>query len=352
MTKIQKIPNLRKKLINWYQREQRPLPWRLKVTLYRTVVSEFMLQQTQIKTMLPYYERWLCSFPNFEALAHAPSDAVLKHWEGLGYYSRARNLQRLAQIYTQLPVKPTNAASWQQLPGIGPYTAAAISSIIYNQAIAVVDGNVVRILTRLGNDQKQYPNSSAAVKACSEQAQDLLDPTNPGDHNQAMMELGATICTKHNPKCHQCPLAPHCQAKNQAPEPIPKIVRKKTIHECVDRLWIQNSEALLLYRIPLDANQLVGQFELPAAEHFPQAAKTDQLLASYKRSITHRRITENIFVGKTDKISEKLKIDDNLRWVDWEKLHKLTLSGPHRRWVKALIKLSKNQSPQAEQDRS
>ena len=135
-----------------------------------------MLQQTQIKTMLPYYERWLNSFPNFEALAQASSEAVLKHWEGLGYYSRARNLHRLAQIYTQLPLKPNNAASWQQLPGIGPYTAAAISSIIHNQAIAVVDGNVVRILTRLVNDQKQYPNSSAAVKACSEQAQDLLDP--------------------------------------------------------------------------------------------------------------------------------------------------------------------------------
>ena len=106
------------------------------------------------------------------------------------------------------------------------------------------------------------------------------------------------------------------------------------------------------YRIPQDANQLVGQFELPAAQHLPQAANTNQLLASFKRSITHRRITENIYLGKTDKLNERLKIDDNLYWVDLEKLHTQTLSGPHRRWVKALIKLSKNQSPQAGQDGS
>ena len=287
MSKIQKIANLRLKLIDWYQREQRPLPWRLQVSLYRTVVSEFMLQQTQIKTMLPYYERWLKSFPNFEALAQASSEAVLKHWEGLGYYSRARNLHRLAQIYTQLPVKPMNAASWQQLPGIGPYTAAAISSIIHNQAIAVVDGNVVRILTRLMKDQTVYAHSGAAIKACANWAQDLLNPTNPGDHNQAMMELGATICTKHKPLCHKCPIASYCQSKDQAPETIPKIVRKKTIQERVDRLWIQKNDALLLYRIPKDANQLIGQFELPAIEHVPNTVRTDKLLASFKRSITH-----------------------------------------------------------------
>lgn len=343
MSKIQNIPSLRSQLINWYQREQRPLPWRLQVTLYRTVVSEFMLQQTQIKTMLPYYERWLTSFPNFEALAQATSEAVLKHWEGLGYYSRARNLHRLAQIYTQLPVKPNNAASWQQLPGIGPYTAAAISSIIHNQAIAVIDGNVVRILTRLMHDQSHYHHSSAAVKACTDWAQNLLDPENPGDHNQAMMELGATICTKHNPQCSKCPLASHCQAKDQTPENIPKIVRKKTIKECIDRLWIQKNDALALYRIPQDADQLAGQFELPAAEHFPQSAKADKLIASYKRSITHRRITENIYLAKADSLKNNIKINDNLHWVSWKKLHTVTLSGPHRRWINELLKLTTNE---------
>jgi len=302
-----------------------------------------MLQQTQIKTMLPYYDRWLTSFPNFEALAQATSEAVLKHWEGLGYYSRARNLHRLAQIYTQLPVKPNNAASWQQLPGIGPYTAAAISSIIHNQAIAVIDGNVVRILTRLMHDQRHYHHSSAAVKACTDWAQNLLDPENPGDHNQAMMELGATICTKHNPQCTKCPLTSHCQAKDQTPENIPKIVRKKTIKECIDRLWIQKNDALALYRIPQDADQLAGQFELPAAEHFPQSAKTDQLMASYKRSITHRRITENIYLAKADSLKNNIKMNDNLHWVSRKKLHTVTLSGPHRRWINELLKLTTNE---------
>ena len=166
----------------------------------------------------------------FQTLKHSPkhparrSSNTGKAWAITA--ARATYIDWLKSTHNY-PSKPNNAASWQQLPGIGPYTAAAISSIIYNQAIAVVDGNVVRILSRLVNDQKQYSNSSAAVKACSEQAQDLLDPTNPGDHNQAMMELGATICTKHNPKCPSAHSPPIAKQKIRLQKPSLKIVRKK-----------------------------------------------------------------------------------------------------------------------------
>ena len=184
----------RKMLAAWYATAQRPLPWRSEPSLYRTVVSELMAQQTQIKTMLPYFKRWMQRFPNFTTLADAPAEDVLKHWEGLGYYSRARNLHRLAKEYVTLDPKPANREEWQRLPGIGPYTSAAITSIALGQADAVVDGNVVRILARLTDDAHIFKNNGEAVKAFTARADELLDNKNPGDHNQAMMELGATVC--------------------------------------------------------------------------------------------------------------------------------------------------------------
>ena len=146
----------RQALLGWYASAQRQLPWRSNPSIYKTVVSEFMLQQTQVKTVVPYFERWLEQFPDFAALASAPGEAVLKYWEGLGYYSRARNLHKLAKTYVALASKPATAAEWQELPGIGPYTAAAISSIAQNYPAAVVDGNVVRILARLTGDDRMF----------------------------------------------------------------------------------------------------------------------------------------------------------------------------------------------------
>ena len=200
----------RKILVAWYASAQRPLPWRTEPSLYRTVVSELMAQQTQIKTMLPYFNRWMRRFPNFTTLANAPAEDVLKHWEGLGYYSRARNLHRLAKEYVALSPKPATREEWQRLPGIGPYTSAAITSIALGQPAAVVDGNVVRILARLTDDEHIFKNNGEAVKAFTARADQLLDDKNPGDHNQAMMELGATVCLKHKPLCTVCPVLKFC----------------------------------------------------------------------------------------------------------------------------------------------
>ena len=283
-------------LATWFATAQRPLPWRTQPSLYRTVVSELMAQQTQIKTMLPYFARWMERFPDFEALAAAPSEDVLKHWEGLGYYSRARNLHKLAQTYVALETKPTNAKQWQALPGIGPYTSAAISSIAQNYPAAVVDGNVVRILARLTNDARTFKNNGAAVKAFTTLADQILNHRTPGDHNQAMMELGATVCQKHNPLCTVCPVVQFCAgAAGGAPETIPKIERKATEHVAIDRLWIVHDNKLLLHRIPSDAKQLAGQYELPSPCHFEQKFKLGKALATKSRGITNKRITETIY---------------------------------------------------------
>jgi A/G-specific adenine glycosylase len=286
------IAPLQRALLDWYAQAQRPLPWRTQPSLYKTVVSELMAQQTQIKTMLPYFERWLQRFPDFETLAEAPSEDVLKHWEGLGYYSRARNLHQLAKDYVALNDKPQTRDAWQALPGIGPYTAAAISSIAQGYPAAVVDGNVVRILARLSKDSRSFKNNGAAVKAMTPLADALLNHDSPGNHNQAMMELGATICTKQQPQCTRCPVADYCAGGSAgSAEALPKITRAVTQRVEIDRLWILDDGKLLLHRIPDDAKQLAGQYELPTRELLGINPSTRKALAIKTRGITNRRIT-------------------------------------------------------------
>lgn len=216
-------------LLGWYRVNARRLPWRETPSLYRTVVSEFMLQQTQVKTVLPYFARWHDALPDFAALAATPEAQVLKLWEGLGYYSRARNLHRLARAIAALPAAPRTPAEWQELPGVGPYTAAAITSISFGAPAACVDGNVVRILARLTADATEYRDSATAAKAFKPLADALLSASAAGDHNQAMMELGATICSRQNPLCLTCPVRAFCAASARGePEAFPRLAPKKS----------------------------------------------------------------------------------------------------------------------------
>lgn len=327
-------PKFRQALAAWYATAQRPLPWRTEPSLYRTVVSELMAQQTQIKTMLPYFARWMQRFPDFEALAAAPAEDVLKHWEGLGYYSRARNLHKLAKEYVALEPKPRTRDEWQQLPGIGPYTSAAISSIALGEPAAVVDGNVVRILARLTNDARTFKNNGEAVKAFTATADEVLNTKSPGDHNQAMMELGATVCLKHKPLCTVCPVVTFCAAvKNGTQEDLPKIERKATVQVEIDRAWVVNEGQILLHQIPESSGQLAGQYELPKLESVATEKAEKRLIASKSRSITHRRIKEHIYETKPTR-----KLDESMQWVRVNQLESITLSGPHRRWVNELLK--------------
>lgn len=325
-------------LLAWYRTHARALPWRESPSVYKTIVSELMLQQTQVKTVLPYFARWLEAFPDFKSLAAAPESRVLKLWEGLGYYSRARNLHRLAQTVAALPEPPRTPSAWQELPGVGPYTAAAVTSISFGAHAACVDGNVVRILSRLTADATPFRDSASAAKAFAPLADDLLSRTAPGDHNQAMMELGATVCFRQKPLCLTCPVQIFCEAKRRGdPENYPVLAAKKIEQKQVTRLWIERDGALLLHRAASGARRLADQHELPAAGHLnlDEAAIPTQgkLLAKKKRAITRFQITEPIY-----RLPDRaITLTDELVWVRFADLETITLSGPHRRWIRELL---------------
>ena len=295
-----------------------------------------MLQQTQIKTVLPYFARWMEAIPDFFTLASAPESRVLKLWEGLGYYSRARRLHTLAQAVIALPQPPETVDEWLTLPGIGPYTAAAITSISFHVPAAVVDGNVVRILARLTADDTEYRDGSTAAKAYTKLADTLLNRKEPGDHNQAMMELGATVCVRRNPHCAICPVAKLCAANHQkSPEAYPSLVAKKIEKVTVNRAWCEQRGRVLLHRTSGNAKRLAHLHELPTFEQIGLSPDGHDfpLIAKKNRSITRYRITEMIYQVSPRRVPKS----DELIWVPRDEIDTLSLSGPHRRWVRELL---------------
>ncbi len=324
-------------LLTWYRRHARVLPWRENPSLYKTVVSELMLQQTQVKTVLPYFARWLATLPDFAALAAASETRVLKLWEGLGYYSRARNLHQLARAVAALPTPPRTPAEWRELPGVGPYTAAAITSIAFAAPAACVDGNVVRILARITADGSEYRDSASAAKAFTSLAEALLSSQSPGDHNQAMMELGATVCFRQKPLCLTCPVRTFCAgARHGNPTAYPRLAPKLIEQRRVTRVWCERDGALLLHRAAADSKRLAHQHELPTPEQVGVSEATATqgvLIAKRKRSITRFQITETIHAG----VSPRGKISPELVWIPLTTLDEITLSGPHRRWITEIL---------------
>ena len=224
----------RRRLLAWYTRQQRPLPWRKTADPYRIWVSEVMLQQTQVKTAQPYYERFIKRFPTLRTLAGAGLEEVLKQWEGLGYYARARNLHRACALVCERHSGrvPDAWEPFRALPGVGDYIAAAVLSIAFGRPHAVVDGNVKRVLARLLRMTAPV-NRAASHRLFQQQADRLLDHRRPGDFNQAMMELGALVCTPASPHCGRCPLIRFCAAhrsgatarypRRAASRPVPEI---------------------------------------------------------------------------------------------------------------------------------
>ena len=201
-------------MLSWFAQRKRDLPWRRTRDAYRIWLSEIMLQQTRVAAVVPYYERFLEAFPNVQALARARTDRVLANWAGLGYYSRARNLQRAAKeiVARHAGNFPREYQAALALPGIGRYTAAAVLSIAYDQPYAVLDGNVARVLARIGAVRGEL-RAPARWRKLDATAQGLLDRSAPGDWNQAMMELGATLCTPKSPRCAECPVEKWCRAR-------------------------------------------------------------------------------------------------------------------------------------------
>jgi A/G-specific adenine glycosylase len=218
-------------LRGWFQRNRRAMPWRVTRDPYRIWISEVMLQQTRVAAALPYYRRFLKRFPNVRALARARTEEVLRLWAGLGYYSRARNLHRAAKVIVARHGGrfPREYEAALALPGIGRYTAAAVLSMAYGAPLAVLDGNVARVLARLDvvRGDLRAPKRWRRLQA---RAQELLDVAGPGDWNQAMMELGATVCTPRRPRCGECPLARWCEAQRRGiAEQVPAPRKKRAV---------------------------------------------------------------------------------------------------------------------------
>jgi A/G-specific adenine glycosylase len=333
---------MRRALADWFAAAKRPLAWRTTPSLYGTVVSEFMCQQTQVATVAPYYAAWLRAFPTFDALAAADEATVMRHWEGLGYYSRARNLHRLARaLVAMTDGPPRTAGAWQALPGIGPYTAAAIASLRFGDPVAVVDGNVVRVLSRLCGDDTPLRDSTAGLRRFRPLAEQLLDRSQPGQHNEALMELGALVCTKARPACTVCPWVAWCRAAARGnPTDFPRIERSRIEQLDINRLWLRDESGhLLLHRIPATARRLAGIYELPMLPAWLATADC-QLLAIRQRGISNQRMREHIWQPLNGPVAvarvAALRDAADLAWLAPSQLPGVTLSGPHRKWITEL----------------
>ena len=325
-------------LLAWYDEHKRELPWRTSPSLYKTVVSEFMLQQTRVSTVLPYFERWMEKFPDFKTLAAASEEKVVKAWEGLGYYSRARNLWKLAKEIQAFDKIPEDPETWQTFPGVGPYVAAAVTSISFGSPAAVADGNVVRILTRIFAHDEQFRDGATAQRKLRPLAQALLSQNRPGDYNQAVMELGATVCHRRSPLCLTCPVLKFCQAGQRGDaEAYPIIDKKKIERLSIDRLWIVQGNAILLHKIPNDSKRLAGLYELPRPEDLPKNLKLRKTthIATKRRAIANQSIEEHILRAEI-KGHRELSDAIDLKFIPFEKLNEVTLSGPHRKWIKSM----------------
>jgi len=282
----QEIKQFRRDLLCWFAVHQRALPWRETNDPYRIWVSEVMLQQTRVAAVIPYYHRFLARFPDFRALASAPEPELLAHWAGLGYYYRARNMQQAARLICARGTFPPTYEEIRELPGVGDYTAAAVSSIAYDLPHAALDGNVLRVLSRALDDRTNI-QSGVGRRRFAALAQDLLDRENPGAFNQAMMELGATICLPKNPQCLLCPVAKLCQGRasgRQNELPV-KGIRATTVQERRVVFWIEKEGAVLLWQRPPTARLMPGFWELPEASHLPGATPGAKL-ASFRHGIT------------------------------------------------------------------
>lgn len=285
-------------LCQWYLHSHRDLPWRNTQDPYRIWISEVMLQQTRAAAVIPYYERFLVRFPSVQTLAEATEADLLQAWSGLGYYSRARNVQKAAQEIHELGEFPSTYEGIRRLPGVGDYTAAAIASFAFRLPYAVLDGNVVRVFARLSNESSDI-KQGATRKRLQVLAQDHLDPKAPDTYNQALMELGATICLPRSPKCLLCPVIDHCQARklgrqNTLPikgRPPEEIVEEKQL------LWIEIDKGVLLWQRPASSARLAGFWELPEATELP-GAKVFTILGQFRHNIVNHTYYISLYKAK------------------------------------------------------
>jgi len=286
-----KLPAISRLLIGWYRRGHRDLPWRRASDPYPVWVSEIMLQQTRAQTVVPYFERFIGRFPTVEALAAAPEEEVLALWSGLGYYSRARNLLRAARLIRAAGAFPADYEGLRALPGVGGYTAAAVASIAFGLPHAVLDGNVLRVVARVRNDAAEIASSRTRERFHAV-VREWLDPLDAGTFNQALMELGATVCLPRHPSCPACPLESLCAARAAGTAASLPVKRPKTPPVRIEGalLVIRKGRRVLLIREDRGPARMPGFWGLPTPEDLP-AARLGAGLGAFGHSITHRRYT-------------------------------------------------------------
>jgi A/G-specific adenine glycosylase len=320
----------RARLLAWFSENARDLPWRRSDAPYAIWISEVMLQQTRVAAVLDHYARFMKSFPTLQALAAAAGDEVLAHWSGLGYYRRARLLHQAARVVAdEMRGKlPKTAAELRILPGVGDYTSAAIASIGFGEAVACVDGNVERVLRRVCG---WHEDSGLRAKIRAEAAR-LLDPARPGDFNQAMMELGATVCLPRSPLCLQCPVCEMCATRGEHPAPRRKQMRSRNSAYAF-LLRTPNREAeVLLERRPADASLMPGMWELPSLD--PKTAPEEAKLLTLRHSITNTNYFVAIYGLKLKEL--RTLSTSRKRWFPVNELPALPLTGLTRKVLKRL----------------
>jgi A/G-specific adenine glycosylase len=306
---VQRLPRFRRALLAWYDQNRRVLPWRKTRDPYYVWISEIMLQQTRVAAVVPRYQEFLRRFPSVQKLAHAKAATVLAEWSGLGYYHRARNVHAAAKLITQEHGGrfPQAAEAWRELPGIGRYTAAAIASIAFGEPVAVVDGNVERVLRRLLGRTNSKNNSWNA-------AQQLLDRERPGDFNQAIMELGATVCLPGEPLCSSCPIRRLCRTKGRGRSGKEKPRQHKVAIACA---LVTGADSVLLIRRAADERLMAGMWELPMVD---RPGRNSGILFTVRHSITVTDYAVTV-------VAQPAAAAKGAKWVRISRLNQLPLTG-------------------------
>ena len=316
-------------LVDWFTTQGRDYPWRRTTDPWAILVSEIMLQQTTIPTVLGRYERWMQQFPTPAALAAATEEEALRSWEGLGYYRRVRSLQAAAKSIVEHHGGnfPTTEAGIRALPGIGDYTVGAVLSFAFNQPAPLVDANVSRVFARLFNDSTPV-DSPAGRKQHWKLAADMVHPTNPRAYNSAIMELGQTICTSGKPDCLLCPLRPWCRAEH--PEALPVKLPKKEITAVEHHDIFQLTEAGLLMEKQSGGKRHEGMYRLPrrSAEH----CATLPHLADQKYSITRYKVTRHLF-----RAAENEPTQPGEEFIPLSRLDDTPMASPDRKIIRQFL---------------
>ena len=349
-------------LLAWYAKNARRLPWRGQPDPYLVLVSEIMLQQTRVETVIPYFQKWIEQFPDITSLANTDQGTVLSAWEGLGYYSRARSLHKAAKVILEKygGEIPGDLEGLRSLPGVGPYTAAAVASIAFGKDVPALDGNIRRVLARVFNVEEPA-RSPQGERRLLELAQGNLPPGQAGEFNQALMDLGALICTPRNPDCPNCPVASHCQARElgiQEERPVLE-PRPSTPHYDVTAAVIHRNGSVLIAKRP-QSGLLGGMWEFPGGkvqegedlasclrreiqEELGVDVEVGEHLGVYQHGYTHFKVTLHAFAcSLVEGVPQPIAADE-IRWVRPEDLKNYPMGKIDRRIARAIVEVTGEQ---------